>query len=367
MQMQLRMRTCLVAGLLAAAALAGCGAGSSKDSKGGTVDKASEKVTLRLGYFPNITHASALVGVEKGIFAEKLGSNVTLDTSAFNAGPEPPSRPSSPAPSTPPTSAPTRPSTPSPSPTARRSGSSPGATSGGAFLVVKPEHRQRRPTSRARRSPPRSSATPRTWRCAAGSRRAGLSRPTPQGGGDVSIVPQENARDPRDLPGRRHRRRLGARAVGHPAGPGGRRQGPRRRAGPLARRPVRHHPPHRAHRLPEGAPRRRRSACSRARSAAIDFVNAEPRRGQEAGQRRDRTLTGKAARPGRDRRRLGEPHLHRRPDRRLAPQGRGRRRAPSACSTASRPRRHLRPDAPQRGPQGRPARPEVAVVERRSV
>jgi NitT/TauT family transport system ATP-binding protein len=87
MKMQLRMRTGLVAGLLAAVALAGCGSGSSKDSQGGSVDKAAEKVTLRLGYFPNITHASALVGVEKGIFAEKLGANVTLTPQAFNAGP----------------------------------------------------------------------------------------------------------------------------------------------------------------------------------------------------------------------------------------------------------------------------------------
>ena len=35
-------------------------------------------VTLRLGYFPNVTHASAIVGVEGGIFQDKLGSNVKL-------------------------------------------------------------------------------------------------------------------------------------------------------------------------------------------------------------------------------------------------------------------------------------------------
>ncbi|HKA04587.1 MAG TPA: ABC transporter substrate-binding protein, partial [Acidimicrobiales bacterium] len=42
---------------------------------------------LRLGYFPNITHATALVGVEKGIFANKLGPNVMLKTQTFSAGP----------------------------------------------------------------------------------------------------------------------------------------------------------------------------------------------------------------------------------------------------------------------------------------
>ncbi len=50
--------------------------------------KSSEPVTLRLGYFPNITHASAIVGVEEGIFAEKLGSNVSLELSTFNSGTE---------------------------------------------------------------------------------------------------------------------------------------------------------------------------------------------------------------------------------------------------------------------------------------
>jgi len=47
----------------------------------------SEGDTLRLGYFPNITHAPALVGVENGYFADALGEDVTLDTLTFNAGP----------------------------------------------------------------------------------------------------------------------------------------------------------------------------------------------------------------------------------------------------------------------------------------
>lgn len=42
--------------------------------------------TLRLGYFPNFTHAPAVVGVQNGIFAEHLG-DVTLETTTFNAGP----------------------------------------------------------------------------------------------------------------------------------------------------------------------------------------------------------------------------------------------------------------------------------------
>src|SRR5437899_1627407 len=50
--------------------------------------KGAEPVTLRLGYFPNVTHASAIVGVESGIFAKKLGSNVDLQLKTFNSGTE---------------------------------------------------------------------------------------------------------------------------------------------------------------------------------------------------------------------------------------------------------------------------------------
>jgi NitT/TauT family transport system substrate-binding protein len=43
-------------------------------------------LTIRLGYFPNLTHAPALIGVKKGLFAAALGSDVTLETHTFNAG-----------------------------------------------------------------------------------------------------------------------------------------------------------------------------------------------------------------------------------------------------------------------------------------
>ncbi|MBC8071896.1 MAG: ABC transporter substrate-binding protein, partial [Deltaproteobacteria bacterium] len=43
---------------------------------------------LRLGYFPNVTHAAALVGVERGTFERELAaSQRTLSTATFNAGP----------------------------------------------------------------------------------------------------------------------------------------------------------------------------------------------------------------------------------------------------------------------------------------
>ena len=42
---------------------------------------------VRLGYFPNITHAPALIGVANGYFQQELGST-KLTTQTFNAGPE---------------------------------------------------------------------------------------------------------------------------------------------------------------------------------------------------------------------------------------------------------------------------------------
>ena len=45
-------------------------------------------VSLRLGYLPNLTHAADLVGISGGYFKNDLGSNVSLSTTAFNAGPD---------------------------------------------------------------------------------------------------------------------------------------------------------------------------------------------------------------------------------------------------------------------------------------
>ena len=49
---------------------------------------AQQKPTvLRVGYFPNVTHAQALVGRANGQFEKALGAGVRLEWKAFNAGP----------------------------------------------------------------------------------------------------------------------------------------------------------------------------------------------------------------------------------------------------------------------------------------
>jgi NitT/TauT family transport system substrate-binding protein len=67
--------------------LGACGSGSDDKADASSATTGVEApVTVRLGYFPNITHATALVGVAKGIYATKLGKD-KLETQTFNAGP----------------------------------------------------------------------------------------------------------------------------------------------------------------------------------------------------------------------------------------------------------------------------------------
>ncbi|WP_436739508.1 ABC transporter substrate-binding protein [Streptomyces sp. BBFR102] len=70
-------------------ALASCGYGA------GAADEKPERATgggklstdkVKIGYFPNLTHATALVGVEKGLLERELGG-AELVPSTFNAGP----------------------------------------------------------------------------------------------------------------------------------------------------------------------------------------------------------------------------------------------------------------------------------------
>ena len=78
----------LAAGLLLAATACGSSSGGS-DASGTTAASGSDAkpVTVRLGYFPNVTHATAIVGVDKGLYAKALGTN-KLETKTFKDGTE---------------------------------------------------------------------------------------------------------------------------------------------------------------------------------------------------------------------------------------------------------------------------------------
>ncbi len=145
---------------------------------------------MRLGYFPNLTQATALIGIEKGIFERAVGPNVEVEYNVFTAGPQAVEAifggaldaayigPS-----------------PAINAFARSRGEAirivSGATSGGAFLVVKPEISGPEDLLGKRVASPQRGNTQdvalRSWLASKGLQ-TDLT-----GGGEVSVIPQENA------------------------------------------------------------------------------------------------------------------------------------------------------------------------------
>lgn len=87
----LRLLAPLVVLVSVVAVLAG-GCGSDDDGGGGAAvtsgGEAPSAGRLRLGYFGNVTHAPAVIGETRGLFAEALGDGVKIEYSYFNAGTE---------------------------------------------------------------------------------------------------------------------------------------------------------------------------------------------------------------------------------------------------------------------------------------
>ncbi|GAA0541419.1 aliphatic sulfonate ABC transporter substrate-binding protein [Paractinoplanes ferrugineus] len=185
-----RRRVFAIAGaLLTASALAACGDDDEDGAPTTSASGGAEAGTIRLGYFPNITHAPALVGVDKGLFAEALGST-KLDAKTFNAGPAAIEALISGA-----IDATYIGPNPAINSWAQSKGRSlkiiAGSTSGGAGLVVKP----------AINGPAdlkgKKIATPQLGNTQDVALRAWLKSnnltANAQGGGDVSVLPQDNA------------------------------------------------------------------------------------------------------------------------------------------------------------------------------
>jgi NitT/TauT family transport system substrate-binding protein len=174
-----------VAAVALAAAACGGGGSQAESHPPGT----EAPTTVRLGYFPNVTHATALVGVESGIFKAALGAN-ELEVKTFNAGPAAVEALFSGA----------LDATyigPNPAINAHvQSGGEAirvvsGATSGGASLVVRPSINSPADLRGKKLASPQRGGTQdvalRHWL------KANNLKSDLEGGGDVSIVPQENA------------------------------------------------------------------------------------------------------------------------------------------------------------------------------
>lgn len=187
-----RTSIALLAVVVAGAAFTACGSddNSSGSDTSSTSKASSEPVTIRLGYFPNVTHAPALVGIQSGIFKKNFGKNVTLETTSFNAGGdvitailagELDASYIGPGPSI--------------SGFQQSNGEAirivSGAAAGGAYLVTKPDIKKPSDLRGKTISTPQLGNTQdvalRAW-----LKDEGLSSDT-AGGGDVNILPQENS------------------------------------------------------------------------------------------------------------------------------------------------------------------------------
>lgn len=180
--------------VLTAALASACGSsddGSTAATGAGESEApAATASEVRLGYFPNFTHAPALVGLEQGYFADALGEGTTLTPQSFNAGPAVIEALLAGAIDA---------SFIGPNPAINgyvKSGGEAlrivsGAASGGVFFVVKPDIDGPEDLKGKRIGTPQLGNTQdvalRYW-----LKENGLSADT-QGGGDVSIQPQENA------------------------------------------------------------------------------------------------------------------------------------------------------------------------------
>lgn len=144
---------------------------------------------LKLGYFGNVTHAAALVGVKQGFIGKSLGTT-KLDTQVFNAGPAAIEALNAGA-----IDAAYIGPNPAINSFVKSNGESvsviAGAASGGAQLVVKPQIQSAKDLKGKTLASPQLGGTQdvalRAWLGKQGY------KTTPDGGGDVAINPTENA------------------------------------------------------------------------------------------------------------------------------------------------------------------------------
>ncbi|NUO99496.1 MAG: ABC transporter substrate-binding protein [Nonomuraea sp.] len=182
-----RVTVATLAALALTTMAAACG-GSSGPADTSAKSGGAAATQVRLGFFPNITHATALIGVEKGIYAKHLGA--APKTSTFNAGPAAIEAIFSGA-----IDATYIGPNPAINAWSKSKGQAikivAGAASGGVFLVVKPGINTVEDLKGKKIATPQLGNTQdvalRYWLT-----EKGLKTDT-KGGGDVSIVPQENS------------------------------------------------------------------------------------------------------------------------------------------------------------------------------
>ena len=271
------MRKILALTLAAALALAGCSrAAEAPSAPPAATSPAAE---LRLGYFPNITHAPAIIGVANGFFTQELGST-KLTTQTFNAGGDEISALLGGS-----LDAGFIGSSPAINGFAKSNGEAvrviAGSTSGGAQLVVSPD------ITSPEQLKGKIIATPQKGN----TQDVALKKWLKENNLEQGQVGQGHRPEPGQPPHARpvqdqpDRGRLAAGAVELPARRRGR-EGARRREDAVAERAVPHHRADRPHPVPAGAPRHDRRADPR-RAEGGRLRHDERGRGQDGDQRLD--------------------------------------------------------------------------------
>jgi NitT/TauT family transport system substrate-binding protein len=82
---RLRARALVLAAVALLTAAAGCSRAEPAPSTDAAPAAGGTATELRLGYFPNVTHAAAIIGDQEGLFAAELG-DTALTVQNFNAG-----------------------------------------------------------------------------------------------------------------------------------------------------------------------------------------------------------------------------------------------------------------------------------------
>jgi len=189
-----KIRRIEIVAIAAVVTLIGAGAAvasvyAGNQNAGTAIASTSPAETLKLGYFANVTHAPALIGVQNGILAKNLGPT-KLTTQVFNAGPSAIEALNAGA-----IDAAYLGPNPAINSFAKSGGESiriiAGATSGGAQLVVKPDITTPAQLKGKVLATPQLGGTQdvalRSWLAGQGF------TTTPSGGGDVTINPTDNA------------------------------------------------------------------------------------------------------------------------------------------------------------------------------
>ncbi len=76
----------LLVSILMVGALSGCAPAKEEEKEEGGGQATTKEQTVKIGYFPNLTHIATIVALEKEYFKEEFGEQVKIETKTVNNG-----------------------------------------------------------------------------------------------------------------------------------------------------------------------------------------------------------------------------------------------------------------------------------------